>query len=161
MDAVFHCAVTAYLVSIEKFLKYVAPAVSPHGGYDFPYFITTLFQKAVDAVFLCCHYAFNKQWTFSHLLSLLFHLAVEVIFHIFSPLSLKKQCIQFSFHSFFFPYLVSNVSLTLIVTAVDMIFHMFGLFSFKKQQIQLRCHCVFIKQWIDFRILSPLSFKKQ
>ena len=46
MDAVFPGAVTAYLVSIERFSIYVAPAVSPHGGCDFPYFITTLSKSS-------------------------------------------------------------------------------------------------------------------
>ena len=46
MDAVFPGAVTAYLVSIERFSIYVAPVVSPHGGCDFPYFITTLSKSS-------------------------------------------------------------------------------------------------------------------
>ena len=50
-DAVFHCAATAYLVSTERFSIYDAPAVSPHGVCDFPYFITIVFQKAADVIF--------------------------------------------------------------------------------------------------------------
>ena len=35
---------------------------------------------------LYCHYILSRQWMFFHMLSLLFHLEVEVIFHIFPTL---------------------------------------------------------------------------
>ena len=64
MEAVFPGAVTAYLVSIERFSIYVAPAVSPHGGCDLR-ILSLLYQKAVDVVLLCSHHTLNKQWIFS------------------------------------------------------------------------------------------------
>ena len=45
---------------------------------------------------MCCHGTFSKQWMDFHMLSLLFHFALDVVFHMLSLPSLKKQWILFS-----------------------------------------------------------------
>ena len=51
------------------------------------------FKKQQMYFFLCYHHTFNKQWIFFPYVVTVVYLAVEVILHMFSALSLKKQYI--------------------------------------------------------------------
>ena len=86
---------------------------------------------------MCSYSTFNKQWMDFLMLSLLFHHAVVVVFHMLSLPSLKKS---------------SGFGFLYVVTA-----HMLSLLSQKSMDAALLVlHCIFSKQWMDFYILSLL-----
>ena len=85
---------------------------------------------------LCCQGTFSKQWMDFYMLSLLFHLAVDMIFHKLPLFPFKEQWMLFS-----------------------MCCHI----TFNRQwMISICCHCCFTKQWMWFSTCChyPLS-KKQ
>ena len=96
MDEVFPCAITAYLVSTGRFSIYVAPVVSPHAGCNFLYFITTLFQKAVDVVFfVATTHLISSGFFFSYVVTVV-SLSSESNFpHVFATLFEKAMHLVF------------------------------------------------------------------
>ena len=128
---------------------------------------------------MCCHRTFNKQWVDFHMLSVLFHLAVDVVFHMLSLASLKKQRISFSacYHCTLKRWMVFNM-LSLFCKKQCMWFSTLLLLSFKDQRIlfsmccighlisswwiSICCDCCFNKQWMWFlHMLSLVSFNEQ
>ena len=112
---------------------------------------------------MCCVSTFHKQWTDFHTLSLLFHHAVDLVFHMFLSLSFKEQWMLFSMccHSpFDKQWIHFHILQLLFHLAVNAIFHMLPLPSLKNYSHKITASLK-INTFLKITALSLLSLKEQ
>ena len=118
---------------------------------DFHMLSLLCFKEQWMLLSMCCRSTFNKQCMGFHLLSLLFHHAVDVVFHMLSLLCFKEQCMLLSMccHSTFNKQWMGFHLLSLLFHhTVDVVFHMLSLPSLKKKWIwfSVCCHCTVLSR---------------
>ena len=91
----FPCIVTSHLIS-SGWISICCSCCFTRQWICFSHVVTALFRAEMDVFFfVCSHITFSKQWMNFHMLSLLFHLAVDVVSTCCHS-SLRKQWCWFS-----------------------------------------------------------------